>query len=89
MATMPDIEWMCLACMYVTPRPGADPNELDVLTIANGQMVCLRHVGCAASDRHNTIMAAVWMESNGEIDSLSAYQDWRGKQPEPEEATDG
>jgi acyl-CoA thioesterase len=85
---MPEIEWMCLACMYVRPRPGADPNELDVLTIANGQMVCLRHVGCAASDRHNTIKAAVWMESNGEFDSLSAYQDWRGKQPEPEEVPD-
>lgn len=87
------IELWCFVCLYVRPKPGLDDDaqgELEMLTVVDGLMVCLRHVpmvhhGPNAS--HHTLMNAVRFESDGEFESLSAYQDWRGRQDR--EATDG
>jgi hypothetical protein len=82
-------ELMCSACLYVRPRPGLDDDdlaELTVFTVIDGQMLCLRHAGCASSSHHNVIMDAVQMEGQGRFDSLSAYQDWRHKQDREAEA---
>jgi len=73
-------ELICSVCLYVSPRPGADRAELELLTIIDGQMVCVRHAPCARGDHHHTILGGVHLESNGEMTSLSAYQDWRARQ---------
>lgn len=77
-------ELYCLVCLYIRPRPGLSEDaqgELEMLTVVNGQMVCLRHIDCASTEgKHRTLMSGVWFESNGTIEGLSAYQDWREKQ---------
>jgi hypothetical protein len=77
-------EWMCAVCLYVQPRPGLDEDEraeLEVLTIIDGQLVCVRHAGAASSSgHHDTIRAAVHLESQGTMTSLDEYQRWRGEQ---------
>lgn len=74
-------EFCCLVCLYVQPRPGLDEDaraETEVLTVIDGDLVCVRHVGCASGEgRHRTLLNAVAMESDGEFTSLDAYQDWR------------
>jgi hypothetical protein len=78
-----DVELMCLVCMFVTPRPGVESTEeLEVLTVVNGQLVCMRHVPCAQSTYHDTLMSGVRFESQGSIEHLSEYQEWRERQPE-------
>ena len=76
------IKWSCSVCLYVRPHPDADPDELDLLTVINGQMVCLWHASCALSDHHSTIRAGVNLESKGTMTSLEAYQEWRDRQDE-------
>lgn len=74
---------MCLVCLYVRARPGLDEEhlaELEVVVVHQGEMVCLRHVGCVSSNWTATLTAAVRFESDGQFASLSGYQDWRHKQ---------
>jgi hypothetical protein len=69
----------CLVCMYVEPRPGLDSAseaELEVLTVCNGQMVCLRHVPCAQPTYYATIRSGVDLESNGQMTDLDEYRRW-------------
>jgi hypothetical protein len=75
-----DRELICSACLYVRPRPGADLGETDLLTVIDGQLLCVRHAGCHSTSHHGVIMAAVHMEANGEIKHLSDYQNWRSEQ---------
>ena len=78
----------CAVCLYVQPRPDLtdeDLAETSLLTIKSGILVCERHVGCVPDDRltlHSALNAAVQVESRGEFDNLSAYQDWRFRQQE-------
>lgn len=74
---------ICSACLFVRPRPGLDDDSLaetEILTVIHGQMVCVRHAQCAAPTHHDTLRNAVGLESRGEMDSLSQYQDWRRQQ---------
>jgi hypothetical protein len=84
-------ELACSVCLYVVPAPDADADELITLTVVNGQMVCMRHIPVAYREHHDTLMAAVVMESGGAVKGLSAYQDWRMKQERESgsENTDG
>ncbi len=80
---MPEVEFVCLVCLYVRPRPGLCEDtiaETTMLTVVNGQMVCVRHAGCAMPTRSETIVAGVHLVSGGTIKHLSEYQDWRHKQ---------
>lgn len=81
------VELICAVCMYVRPRPDAeDLGETEILTIKSGVLVCQRHIGCTPDEGlalHYALKAAVRMESRGEFESLSAYQDWRYKQDQP------
>lgn len=82
----------CLACMYVQPRPDLDPDalaETEILTVVNGQMVCLRHVPCASPTYHDTLASAIHLESRGEIEGLSAYQEWHRRQRPAQDAAGG
>lgn len=76
---MSEIEWTCSVCLYVRPNPGVDEAELTLLTVINGQMVCLRHAGCATDSHHSTILAGVHLESDGTMTGLSEYQDSRDR----------
>ena len=84
---MPEI--ICSVCLYVRPRPGLSEDDLadtTLLTVINGQMVCVRHAGCASETHHSTLMSGVHLESQGEFTSLSAYQDWHYKQRREQES---
>lgn len=76
-------EFVCNVCLYVRTRPGLDADavaETELLTMINGQMVCVRHAPFVAGNHIAMLTSAVRFESNGEFDSLSEYQDWRHKQ---------
>ena len=77
-------ELWCYICLYVRPKPGLDDDakvELELLTVVEGMMVCLRHAPFAGN-HFESLKHGVAFESDGKFTSLSAYQDWRGKQDE-------
>jgi hypothetical protein len=76
-------EFVCNVCLYVRTRPGLSEDaiaETELLTVIGGQMVCVRHAPFVTGNHNAMLTSAVRFESNGEFDSLSAYQDWRHKQ---------
>lgn len=79
----PSYDLICSVCLYVRPRRDLDTDaaaELETLTVINGQMVCIRHAGCAGATHHDTVRSGVHLESGGQMTSLSAYQDSWHKQ---------
>lgn len=79
-------EFVCNVCFYVRTRPGLDEGamaEARMLTVINGQMVCVRHMPFAASNHRVMLADAVRWESSGECESVSEYQDWRRRQDTP------
>lgn len=81
--------WICSACVYVRPRPGLTEEELletEVLTIVNGHLICMRHLGSSqGGNHHHVVMTAVFIESGDEHMGLTEYQDWRHAQDRNEE----
>jgi hypothetical protein len=76
---------ICSACLYVQPRHDLDDDErawTEVLTVINGQMVCVRHAAAAGGgDHHNVLRTAVHIETGGdEHITLGQYQEqWRAE----------
>ena len=72
----------CSVCLYVPHRTDLDDDalaELQILTVVNGQMVCLRHVPAAHQSHHDTLKAGVQMESGDERMALTAWQDLQSR----------
>jgi hypothetical protein len=55
-------EFFCCLCIYEDPRRNIDEDERAEraeLTVVNGHMVCMAHLGYAANMEHSRMISAI------------------------------